>query len=513
MNQSQVNELRLALLQRDSYLGNNSNVAPGRGSWVEDDNMHRWCVASATTVESTSPAFVPVNLELVGKVYTYGNYTGILGGRRSDNKSFKLRSTRRTLCLTAPKDGFSADYAVAVSKLGHMVNLRTKGGPAEHLWQKGTADSVQPILRIGGPVFANLQPGQAKDSRILQLAPAADKDDRQWKEVADECMLTRLNVRDHTGGLIPEVDIQSALSGATVLATVNLKSWRWDKAKPTGFTADIVSIVILFRARPQTFVAAPFPLLPHLGPGKPAVSAWATPEVSTSTIAAVSTQEKKADGDTSTELDWVLPSTGSLNVASGEKTTAKGKYVEGGGSKRVRLDGAPFYPAGDEYVKRDGHWVVAGQQPLSYAPVKAGEVSFAQSGAFCSAEEPGQPVGHTLLTERSPADILEDNVPGRDLVLVAGVTTTDSAEAVGGGTCNLNDVCPRQSASTADAKALVDLSTDTTATDLPTATTEFTFGAETASVGGDPGVTSLNANGKRPGAAAKSPPAKVSKRK
>ncbi|GAW00109.1 hypothetical protein LENED_001603 [Lentinula edodes] len=365
----------------------------------------------------------------------------------------------------------------------------------------------------------NLQPGQAKDSHILELAPAADKDDRQWKEVADECMLTRLNVRDHTGGLIPEVDIQSALSGATVLATVNLKSWRWDKAKPTGFTADIVSIVILFRARPQTFVAAPFPLLPHLGPGKPAVSAWATPEVSTSTVAAVSTQEKKADGDTSTELDWVLPSTGSLNVTSGEKTTAKGKYVEGGGSKRVRLDGAPFYPAGDEYVKRDGHWVVAGQQPLSYAPVKAGEVSFAQSGAFCSAEEPGQPEGHTLLTERSPADILEDNVPGRDLVLVAGVTTTDSAEAVGGVryvqlfAVTTVKAFGSVAASTADAKALVDLSTDTTATDLPTVTTEFTFGAETASVGGDPGVTSLNANGKRPGAAAKSPPAKVSKRK
>ncbi|KAJ3871386.1 hypothetical protein F5051DRAFT_446268 [Lentinula edodes] len=149
----------------------------------------------------------------------------------------------------------------------------------------------------------------------------------------------------------------------------------------------------------------------------------------------------------------------------------------------------------------------------SYGSACASSRNVFQSGAFSSAEEPGQREGHTLLAERSPADILEDNVPGRDLVLVAGVTTTDSAEAIGGGTCNLNDVCPRQSASTADAKALVDLSTDTTATDLPTVTTEFTFGAETASVGGDPGVSSLNANGKRPGAAAKSPPAKVSKRK
>ncbi|KAJ4470751.1 hypothetical protein C8R41DRAFT_870721 [Lentinula lateritia] len=120
-----------------------------------------------------------------------------------------------------------------------LVNLQTRGGPSEHLWQKGTAESANPVLRVGSHVFANLQAGQPKDSRILEVAPADEKDDEQWLEVANECFLTRLDVRDHSGRLIPEVDVQSALTGATVLASFNLKSWRWNKAKPTGFSADL----------------------------------------------------------------------------------------------------------------------------------------------------------------------------------------------------------------------------------------------------------------------------------
>ncbi|GAW00961.1 hypothetical protein LENED_002523 [Lentinula edodes] len=348
------------------------NIAPGHGAWVEDDGMHRW------TSPSVNGSASPVTLEIVAKVYTYGNYTGILGGRRKENRSFKLRSIRRTLCLTTPKDEiFATDYATAVSKLGHLVNLQTRGGPSEHLWQKGTAESANPVLRVGSHVFANLQAGQPKDSRILEVAPADEKDDEQWLEVANDCFLTRLDVRDHTGRLIPELDVQSALTGATVLASFNLKSWRWNKAKPTGFSADLVNIVILARSdapAPTTIPLAWQPISPLPAP------TWTVPTEhrDNGTAAAASL------GSDCLPQPLTLP------------LTFNRKIVQD--SERPRLDGLPVYPLAGEYYDRGGQIHVAGRQPMVYSTPQADHNA---------SDEPGSLEGGTgtvLMEQTTTAD-------------------------------------------------------------------------------------------------------------
>lgn len=144
-------------------------------------------------------------------------------------------------------------------------------------------------------------------------------------EVANECFLTRLDVRDHSGRLIPEVDVQSALTGATVLASFNLKSWRWNKAKPTGFSADLVSIVILSRSDAPAPTTIPLSWQPNFPLPAPS---------------------------------WTVP-TGHRDYAVG--------------AVRPRLDGMPVYPSAGEYYDRGGHIHVAGRQPMVYVTPQAND--------------------------------------------------------------------------------------------------------------------------------------------
>ncbi|KAH7875950.1 uncharacterized protein C8R40DRAFT_1069132 [Lentinula edodes] len=328
MDRSALALLRSNLHGRDTYLGSDLNVAPGHGAWVEDDGMHRW------TGPAVNGCASPVTLEIVAKVYTYGNYTGILGGRRKENKSFKLRSIRRTLCLTAPKDIT-------------WLTFKLEEGPLSICGKRVLRNLQVPFYVLAAMCLRydfNLQAGQPKDSRIMDVAPADEKDDVQWLEVANDCFLTRLDVRDHTGRLIPEVDVQSALTGATVLASFNLKSWRWNKAKPTGFAADLVNIVILSRSdalAPTTLPVAWQPISPLPAP------TWMIP-TERRDYSVGSTASTGGDG---LALPVTLPL---LNR----------KVIEH--VPRRRLDGLPEYPLAAEYYDRGGQMHVAGRQPMVY---------------------------------------------------------------------------------------------------------------------------------------------------
>ncbi|KAJ3884611.1 hypothetical protein GG344DRAFT_83772 [Lentinula edodes] len=413
MDFESLTSLRARLHGRDTYLGNNSNVAPGCGAWVEDDSINRWCSAETGTE-------TPVNLEIVAKVYTYGNYTGLLGGRRKENKMFKLRTIRRTLCLSIPKqEPFVTDYLTAMSKLVHMVNLRTKGGPSEHLFQKGTSETAHPVLRVGSHVFASLQPGEAKDSRIGDIVPDDEKDNDEWREVAADCRLTRLDVRDHTGRLIPEGDVQSELAGATVLVTFNLKSWRWDKAKPTGLAADVVSIVILARAaavhprvlppwptesrvvtmQPLGWIA-PSPLLS--APNNVVLPTF--PTTGDTAITGTTQYETDVEGDvwggqpSLTQAAQLLPmlpaplradpavwvggeprsvlfqqmagldgiSRGNVQSGTLPGGTTAVDSAQAVGVRGISLNGGPIYPFAGDYLARKGNVATTGQQPQVY---------------------------------------------------------------------------------------------------------------------------------------------------
>lgn len=199
------------------------------------------------------------------------------------------------------------------------------------------------------------------------VAPADEKDDEQWLEVANDCFLTRLDVRDHTGRLIPEVDVQSALTGATVLALFNLKSWRWNKAKPTGFLADLVNIVILSKSNappPTTIPLAWQPISPLPAP------TWAVPT------------EHRDDGMAA------AVSFGSDGLAQPVTLPLmlNRKVIQH--SARPRLDGLPVYPLAGEYLDRGGQIHVAGRQPMVYSTPDADHNPTDEHGTVGAGQEP-----------------------------------------------------------------------------------------------------------------------------